>query len=212
MTNTTIAAFDFDGTLTRRDTLGPYLVRYLAWYELAWAILKSAPWLIAHVCKLMSNHHAKARLFYCCFANRSLAQVQGWSQDFVQNYLPTHWRQDTLERLREHQRLGHRCIIISASADIYLTAAAQALNVHQVLCTEMQVASEHLTGHMQTPNCYGEQKALRLKAWMAQNIQGPVTLYAYGDSAGDKELLAMADIAMNVRKPHEPHFRNQKPI
>jgi phosphatidylglycerophosphatase C len=47
-----------------------------------------------------------------------------------------------------------------------------------------------LTGRLDGPNVRAGQKALLLKEVLGP---GPVELWAYGDSAGDREMLAMAD-------------------
>ena len=57
-----VAAFDFDGTLTRRDTLLPYLWRGLGWPRFLVGLLLSGPWLAAFALRLMSNHRAKGAL------------------------------------------------------------------------------------------------------------------------------------------------------
>ena len=85
--------------------------------------------------------------------------------------------------------------MVSASPDIYLKRVAQRLGFDALLCTEMAEVSGQLTGQMKTPNCHGEQKVLRLKAWMAERFGADAegaTLYAYGDTSGDKPMLRMA--------------------
>jgi phosphatidylglycerophosphatase C len=47
-----------------------------------------------------------------------------------------------------------------------------------------------LTGRLDGLNVRASQKALRLAEILGP---GPVELWAYGDSAGDREMLAMAD-------------------
>ena len=62
----------------------------------------------------------------------------------------------------------------------------------------------YLTGEMQTPNCYGEQKVLRLNSWLAERFGADldgVELYAYGDTRGDLPLLRMAQHAWYRGKP-----------
>jgi phosphatidylglycerophosphatase C len=194
---TVVAAFDFDGTLTHRDTLGPFLIRCLGWPGFLRALFLSFPWLAAYTLRLMSNHKAKARLLQVGLADLSQAQVQRAADDFVQNYLPGQWQVWGLQQLVQHQHQGHLCIIVSASPGIYMHAVAASLGVDAVLCTEMELNDGRYSGRMSTPNCHGEQKLLRLQAWLRANLGAGSApeLHAYGDTQGDLPMLHLADHA-----------------
>ena len=88
---------------------------------------------------------------------------------------------------------------MSTSPNLYLDRVARQLGFDDLICTEMEVAGDHLTGHMRTPNCYGEQKVVRLTAWLKLRFGAAsaeaVTLYAYGDTPGDIPMLRMANHA-----------------
>ncbi len=198
-----IAVFDFDGTLTRRDTLLPFLVRSLGWPKFLWAMLLSSPWLAAYALRLMSNHRAKARLLKVSLAGLSEAQAQQQAQRFVAHDLPTQWHAWAMAQLREHQRLGRTCVIVSASPDLYLSTVASKLGVNALLCTEMTLHDGHYTGEMATPNCHGEQKVIRLQTWLRENFpnEAPPEIHAYGDTPGDFPLLRMADRAWYRAQP-----------
>ncbi len=192
-----LAAFDFDGTLTRGDTLLPFLRMALGWPGLLLALLRSAPWLAAYAIGLMSNQRAKARLLSVCLRGRTVDEVQGWALRFCQKVLPSRWNEAGLSSLRRHLQDGHQCIIVSASPDIYLNAVARDLGVHDLICTEMEVVNGRLTGTMRTANCHGKEKARRLREWIKQRhvSASPLTLYAYGDSRADLPMLDLANYA-----------------
>lgn len=199
-----IAAFDFDGTLTRRDTLLPYLWRSLGWPRFLLALLQSAPWLAAYAFGLTSNHKAKARLLTVSLAGRSEVEIARWTADFVARYLPQQWRAEALAQLAQHQQRGHCCVLVSASPGIYLHAVGQVLGLDAVICTELEVQGGVLTGRMLTANCYGEEKVRRLQAWLAHrdgSSPAATTLHAYGDSRGDLALLGLADYACYQGRP-----------
>lgn len=198
-----VAAFDFDGTLTRRDSLLPYLYRSLGWPRFLFALLQSAPWLAAYACRMISNHRAKARLLQASLGGCSAVDIERWTADFVGHYLPRQWNEQTLARLHWHQQQGHCCVMVSASPGIYLHRAGEVLRMDAVLCTELETKGAALTGRMSTRNCHGEEKVLRLQAWLAG--RGPsgrrVILHAYGDSSGDVPLLNLADYAHYQGQP-----------
>lgn len=198
-----VAAFDFDGTLTRRDSLLPYLRRSLGWPRFLLALLQSAPWLAAYACRLISNHKAKARLLRVSLAGRKTVEVAQWTEDFVTNYLPAQFQPEALARLRWHQQRGDWCVMVSASPGIYLHRVGQELGLHAVLCTELAEEGDTLTGSLLTRNCHGPEKVLRLQAWLASRPAAakPMVLHAYGDSAGDIALLNLADYAHYQGRP-----------
>ena len=194
-----IAAFDFDGTLTKRDTLMPFLARGLGGSKLMLALLLCSPWLAAFTLRLIPNHVAKQKLLQATLKNRTTAELDDWTNRWLANDFPGQLQSWTMARLAEHQQAGHCCVMVSASPDIYLKRVSQQLGFDTLLCTEMAVVSGlnggQLTGLMKTPNCHGEQKVLRLKAWMAERFGAAAAgavLYAYGDTSGDKPMLRFA--------------------
>ena len=199
-----IAAFDFDGTLTRGDTLMPYLTRGLGWPRFARALLVCAPWLAAYALRLLPNNVAKERLLRAALGGRSLDDINRWTARWLANDLAGQLQAWTLARLAWHQAAGHCCVMVSASPDIYLASAARQLGFDALLCTEMATEGGLLTGFMRTPNCYGEQKVLRLQAWMQKSFgaaASSATLYAYGDTPGDKPMLRLANHAWYRSQP-----------
>ena len=190
-----IAAFDFDGTLTKRDTLLPFLACGLGWLKFSLALLVCSPWLAGFALRLIPNHVAKQKLMLITLKGKSLAEVDDWTSRWLTQSLPSQLQSWTMARLAEHQQQDHCCVMVSASPDIYLKRVAQQLGFDALLCTEMAVESTWLTGQMETPNCHGEQKVLRLKAWMAERFGEDTdarVVYAYGDTSGDKPMLRMA--------------------
>jgi phosphatidylglycerophosphatase C len=220
-TGCVIAAFDFDGTLTHGDTLLPFLAANLGWPRLAWALLRTGPWLAAYALGVVRNDVAKARLLSACLSGLPTAQADAWAERWVREQLPAQLRssQDVvMQQLAWHQAAGHTCVMVSASPDIYLVRAAARLGFDALICTEMEVQGAEgsaakikatggpcLTGRMRTPNCHGLQKVSRLQAWLAERYDAKtlagMTLYAYGDTSGDKPMLRMAQKAWYRGKP-----------
>lgn len=197
-----VAAFDFDGTLTWRDTLLPFLRRLLGTPGFLWLLFACSPWLIAFALRLMSNHRAKARLLQAALAGRSEGEVQRCAQAFVQSYLPGQWRPWALRQLVQHQQAGHRCVLVSASTSPYMHLVGASLGMDAVLCTEMEVAEGRYSGRQSTPNCHGEEKVRRLQAWFTQHYgEARPLLHAYGDSHGDHPMLRLAQQAWFRERP-----------
>jgi phosphatidylglycerophosphatase C len=81
-------------------------------------------------------------------------------------------------------------VLASASLDLLVEPWARTAGVDDVLATRLQVRDGRLTGLIAGRNCYGREKVARLRALLG-DLAG-VDLYAYGDSRGDRELLAAA--------------------
>lgn len=200
-----IAAFDFDGTLTRGDSFRFFLLRGLGWPRFLLALLRSSPWLLGYALRLVRNDVAKARLMRVALSGRSVAEMADWTTRWLAQDLPGELREWTLARLAWHQQAGHCCVLVSASPDIYLRRAALSLGFDGLLCTEMQVQGGVMTGGMRTLNCHGEEKVVRLKQWLnerfgSESLPG-VARYAYGDTAGDKPMLRWAQHAWYCSQP-----------
>lgn len=208
-----IAAFDFDGTLTQRDTFTPFLARGLGWPRFFWALLRCSPWLAGYALRLVPNNIAKGKLMQAALAGRSLAEMDDWTTRWLARDFPGQLREGAMARLAWHREAGHCCVMVSASPDIYLPRVAAQLGFDALICTGMEVAGEgdtaRLTGRMKTPNCYGEQKVLRLKTWVSERFGASaldgMTLYAYGDTPGDKPMLRMAGHAWYRGAPWDGH-------
>ena len=191
-----VAAFDFDGTLTQRDTFTPFLLRGLGWPRFLWAIIQCLPWLAGYALRLVPNDIAKQKLMRVTLQGRSTLEMDDWTARWLASDFPGQLRDWTMARLAWHQQAGHCCVMVSASPNIYLERVAAQLGFDDLICTEMAVMDGYLTGAMRTPNCYGEQKVVRLNAWLKARFgvasADAVALYAYGDTAGDKPMLRMA--------------------
>ncbi len=203
-----VAAFDFDGTITWRDTFTPFLARGLGWPRFLWALLRCSPWLAGYALGRVRNDVAKGRLMRATLTGRSSAEMADWTRRWLAQDFPGQVRPWAAERLAWHQSQGHHCVMVSASPDLYLPAVAKQLGCEALICTEMEWQGNRLTGRMHTPNCHGEQKVLRLNAWLAERFGAAasehITLHAYGDTPGDHPMLRMARQAWYRGKPWVP--------
>ncbi len=203
-----VAAFDFDGTITWRDTFVPFLIRGLGWPRFLWALLKCSPWLVGYALRLVRNDVAKGRLMQVTLTGRTSAEMEEWTRRWLVQDFPDQVRPWAAERMAWHHSQGHHCVMVSASPDLYLPAVAEQLGFEALICTEMEWQGDRLTGRMSKSNCYGQQKMLRLNAWLVERFGAAarerVTLYAYGDTRGDHPMLHMASHAWYRGEPWEP--------
>lgn len=189
-----VAAFDFDGTLTRRDTLLPFLLYTLGATEVARHAIVLSPILAGYALGLIGNGAAKERVLVRCLSGMRKDQLQQQGERFAAYVLPELLRQDAMQRLEWHKQQGHRCIVISASMELYVRPWALKAGFDDVIATRLEIQEDGcITGKLSGANCFGVEKMRRLEALLGN--RGGYTLYAYGDSRGDKELLSGADYA-----------------
>jgi phosphatidylglycerophosphatase C len=204
-TGRTVAAFDFDGTLTRRDTLVQFLASIAGWAAVARAFGAESPRLARMALGRADRDDTKERVLTRVLQGRPFADVQAAGRAYGRDLASTAIAPDMRARIAWHRRAGHEIVIVSASLDVYLVEVASALAVEHLLCTSLEVdAHGNCTGRMLEGNCRGAAKADRLRAHVGA---GDVTIWAYGDSSGDDEMLAMADHAIRVRRAriHRPN-------
>ena len=191
-----VAAFDVDGTLTTRDCVVPFLVRLAGWRAVLTASFRHPALLVSTSLGRGDRDRLKELVVGRLVRGRTGTALDELGRAFAINHASRWVRPDTLARLRWHRESGHEVVLVSASLRAYLEPLASEVlgGVHAVLCTDVEVSTDgRCTGRLDGGNCRGPEKSKRLEAWLAGRS---ATIYAYGDSAGDRELLAMA---------HHPH-------
>jgi phosphatidylglycerophosphatase C len=185
-----VAAFDFDGTLIDGDSFVPFLSSVVGRRALAGAVVRSAPTLALGA----RRDVMKAALIARLLQGYPLAELRARGEEFAQD-LMAKVRPSMTERLAWHRDRGHRLALVSASLDVYLAPLGDQLGFDGILATSLEVDDDgRLTGLLDGANVRRAEKAARLRLWLAGELDGArYELWAYGDSAGDKELLAMAD-------------------
>jgi phosphatidylglycerophosphatase C len=89
-------------------------------------------------------------------------------------------------------------VIVSASLAAYLRPLAQRLGVDEVLCTDVIRSGDRYGSRLAGRNCRADEKRRRLDEWLDARHLGDAEVWAYGNSAGDRELLDRADHAVWV--------------
>lgn len=186
----TIAAFDFDGTITTKDTLFDFIRFYVGTPKLLTGLVVLSPMLVWHKLGFIKNDVAKQKLFSYFFKNKSINEFDKIGQEYTQRIRQI-VRPEILEKLKWHQDQNHTVIIISASIENWIKPWASLMCIQTVLATQIEVENNIIKGTFGSKNCYGQEKVNRLLDMFPNRCD--YTLYAYGDSAGDKELLALAD-------------------
>ena len=187
-----IYAFDFDGTLTTKDTLLEFIRFAKGTLAFGLGFMRYAHLLVLMKLGLYPNWKTKQKVFAHFFGGMTLDDFDAICQKFAASSRHL-LRPKGIEAIDQALNEGSEVLIVSASIDNWVQPFFPQV---KVLGTQIEVKDGKLTGRFLTKNCYGEEKVNRLKAIYPNRQDYHLT--AYGDSNGDKELLAFAD---------ESHFK-----
>lgn len=189
---TPVALFDFDGTLTTGDTLMPFL-RFVVGTPVYYSkLLMLSPVLAGYLAGVVRNDIAKQIVLRGYLGGYPVDRLVEQGDAFSERVIPRMERPQGMERLAWHQQQGHRCILVSASLDIYLQRWASERGIALALTSSLQVSDNGLVqGRLQGANCFGEEKVSRVRQALADS--SPEKIYAYGDTPGDMPMLRFAD-------------------
>ena len=192
MSKPVVAAFDFDGTLTYRDALLPFLISVAGPVQTFGKLLLQTPSMLGFVCGCVSRQHAKEEILKSIVGGMPVDALRQQGEHYAAGAVNKLVKPEGLKRLHWHQSQGHRCILISATLDVFLDPWAKREGFQDLICSRIAVnGNDRVTGKLVGLNCWGPEKVRRLV-----ELIGPkdsFTLYAYGDSRGDKDLLQLAD-------------------
>jgi len=193
-----IAFFDFDGTVTTKDTLLEFIKYSRGTLPFYAGFLLKSPYLAAYKLKLIPNQTAKEKVLTYFFKGMPLDEFQLKCEGFALEILPGLLRKSALEEIRELQQKGIDVVIVSASPENWIRQWASSIHA-SLIATRLELKDGKLTGNILDKNCYGEEKVRRIKE--VYHLNEYQDIYAYGDSSGDKPMLSLA------KYPHYKPFR-----
>ncbi len=195
-----VAAFDFDGTLTRGGSVFGYLTALRGKSAVLEAIVALGPRLArAAITGGSAADRTKEDVFIRVLSGTRADDAARVATRFGREHLRGHLRPEVSRRLDWHLGRGDRVVIVSASPELYVAVAGTQLGVHEVIATRLEVdGTGRLTGRYDGANCRGEEKLRRLHRSIGQLGSPPDRLWAYGNSRGDLEMLEAADIGIDV--------------
>ena len=194
-----VAAFDVDGTLTRRDCVVPFIRKVAGIRPVATQLVLGARQTIPAVVR-RDRDRLKALGAHAAFAGRNVDDVQQLADVFAADVFAAGLRPDKWSAMSGHAAAGDQIVLVSASFEIYLRPLADLLGAHDVLAVRLETDGDTFTGNLVGPNCRGPEKVRRLSEWLDEHHGGRANVHvtAYGDSTGDRELLLDSDTAIYV--------------
>lgn len=187
-----IVAFDFDGTLTTRDSFTAFLKWRTSRTRYFLGLLRLMPAAIAYL-----GHRDRGRIKAAAvkefMAGASRERIEEEARNFAKVMAPRLLRPDAVEVWRRWRQKRATLVIVTASPDVVVAPFARGLGADLILGTELaHDALGRVTGAFVGPNCRGPEKVVRLRAQFGPDVH---LTAAYGDTSGDTEMLAIADEA-----------------
>ena len=181
--------FDFDGTLTYKDTMFLYLKFYNS-TKFYVQFLKHIPLFVLLKLKLADAEKVKKSFISSILKGESRAKIDKKAQSFFEKYERDIFRKNALEFIKNIDRTQTECYIVSASLDIWVKPFAEKLNI-KFLATQAEFENDVFTGKFVGKNCNGSEKVNRI----TEAVQGKKfdKTIAFGDTSGDREMMAWAD-------------------
>ena len=186
--------FDFDGTLTTSDTLLEFIKYAKGRGRFLMAFLMYSPLLVLMKLHLYPNWKAKQQIFAHLFAGMHIEKFDALCRGFAEENQHL-LRPKGITLLHEALVAGAQVFIVSASIDNWVRPFFDIRNLKgvQVLGTQIEVEDGKLTGRFKSNNCYGKEKVHRIAEVLKSFERSEYEIEAFGDSRGDKEMLAFAD-------------------
>jgi len=185
-----VTAYDFDGTITHKDTL----LEFIKYSKGKWSFLRGfilySPILILMKLKLYPNWKAKQKIFSYYYRGMNINKFNSICDRFTNDRLYL-LRNSAIKSLQNNIDNRHKVVIVSASVDNWVASFVKQFDV-KIIGTIIEIdKNDNITGKFLTKNCCGQEKINRLLDVYPNREE--YDLYAYGDSRGDKELLEFAD-------------------
>ena len=189
-----IYCFDFDGTLTTSDTLLEFIKYAKGTSRFLMVFLKYSPLLVLMKLHLYPNWKAKQQIFAHLFAGMRIEKFDALCRGFAEESQHL-LRPKGITLMHEALVAGAQVFIVSASIDNWVRPFFDIRNLKgvQVLGTQIEVEDGKLTGNFKSNNCYGKEKVHRIAEALKPFERSEYEIEAFGDSRGDKEMLAFAD-------------------
>lgn len=197
----TIAIFDLDYTLTKRGTWGRFVWRTVKYRPHLWfpLLISTLAFQVNYKRGKIPRGAVKKNMMRWSLKNLSREKLVALANDFATKEVTKGLRPGGLAALDYHRSKGHVLIIASAAVDLIVAPMAKRLNIRHYVSTILAWDENgYVKTQFATPNCYGEEKLLRVKA-LLENLDGHIQhIYFYSDSRADLPVLEFADTAIVV--------------
>ncbi|MCS3529666.1 HAD family hydrolase [Chryseobacterium sp. JUb7] len=181
--------FDFDGTLTYKDTMFMYLKFYDP-TKFRLQFLRHVPLFILLKLKLAETEKVKKSFIGSILKGQTQEKIEKKSKEFFEEHYPKIVRENALDFINNIDRDHTQSLLVTASLDIWAKPFADAFKM-QLVSTRAEFKNGVFTGNFIGKNCNGKEKLVRIKSEIINNKYDKII--AFGDTSGDKPMLKWAN-------------------
>ena len=177
--------FDFDGTLTYKDTMFLFLKFYNP-TQFNFQFLKHTPLFVLLKLKLANPEKIKKSFISSILKGQTKNKIESKAQDFFDQYYPKIIRENALDFIKNIDRENTESYLVTASLDIWVKPFAEKFNMN-LIATNAEFLNNIFTGNFVSKNCNGIEKLHRIKVAISDKKYDKTI--SFGDTNGDKEML-----------------------
>ncbi|SHF00238.1 HAD-IB family hydrolase [Chryseobacterium takakiae] len=181
--------FDFDGTLTYKDTMFMYL-RFYDPVKFRLQFLKHIPLFVLLKLKLADTEKVKKSFIGSILKGQMQEKIEKKSNQFFEHYYPKIIRENALDFIRNIDREHTHSLLVTASLDIWAKPFAEAFQM-ELVATKAEFKNGVFTGNFIGKNCNGKEKLIRIQTEIASRKYDKII--AFGDTSGDRYMLQWAN-------------------
>lgn len=181
--------FDFDGTITYKDTMFMYLKFYDS-TKFRIQFIRHIPLFVLLKLKLAETEKVKKSFIGSILKGQTQEKIEKKAQQFFDHTYPKIVRENALDFIQNMDRTHTQSLLVTASLDIWTKPFAEALKM-QLVSTRAEFKDGVFTGNFIGKNCNGKEKLVRIKEEIVNSKYDKII--AFGDTSGDKPMLKWAN-------------------
>jgi HAD superfamily hydrolase (TIGR01490 family) len=185
-----LALFDFDGTITFKDSFSSFIKYAVGQTRFYLGIACLTPVFVGFLLGLIRPWRAKELMSIFFFSGRDVYKFKELASKYSREELPKIVREIARERMEWHKQRGDTVVVVSASIDLWLKDWCEAQHV-DLIATKLEEKDGRISGRFLTKNCNGREKVRRIEERF--DLLDFDYIYAYGDRPGDRPMLAIAN-------------------
>lgn len=187
-----LALFDFDGTITHRETMPAFMRAAVSRRRLVvgWVVL--LPLILGYKARVVSGVAVRSAICFLGFRGVAVRELERQGERFAMEVLPRTLRAEAVARIAWHKARGDTVVVVSGGLDVYLGHWCRAQGV-ELVCSVLEQRDGVLTGRYRGRQCVRGEKARLVRERFS--LAGYGRVFAYGDTPEDRALLALADEA-----------------
>ncbi|MCG8641781.1 MAG: HAD-IB family hydrolase [Desulfobacterales bacterium] len=184
-----LALFDFDGTITNCDTFTRFIYYSISLRRKLLGTVILSPFVLGYKLGFVSAPFLRPLISKVAYYGISESTLIPIGKKFAKDILPSVLRPRAIQQIIWHKNRGDKIVLVSASLSVYLSEWCNEYGI-DLICSELETHKGVYTGNYSGKDCSGREKIKRVLN--NYNLEEYSSVYAYGDTEEDKEMLKAA--------------------